>query len=162
MGAFTYPRSEPGSAGHMDLVERLQTNSVDVQREIESLSDEAAARRPSEGEWSAKETLGHLCDYDFHLHDRLYRMIKLEDPLLAAWDQETEKRTPQDAQLSALLDEYMRQRGDTVEMLTDLVHWNWARCGRHEQRGRISIRQLVDLAIAHDDAHLEQLRTARG
>jgi hypothetical protein len=85
-------------------------------------------------------------------------MIKLEDPLLAAWDQETETRTPQDAQLSALLDEYMRQRTGIVEMLTDLVHWNWARCGRHEERGRISIRQLVDLALAHDDTHLAQLR----
>ncbi|MEX2159032.1 MAG: DinB family protein [Dehalococcoidia bacterium] len=161
MGAFTYPRSEPGSAGHMDLVERLQTNSVPVQREIESLSDEAAARRPSEGEWSAKETLGHLCDYASHLHDRLYRMIKLEDPLLAAWDQieELNKRNPQAAQLTALLDEYMRQRAAIVEMLTDLVHWNWARCGRHETLGRISIRQLVDRAIAHDDTHVAQLRS---
>jgi hypothetical protein len=52
----------------------------------------------------------------------------------------------------------MRRRAAIVEMLTDLVHWNWARCGRHEERGRISIRQLVDFAIAHDDAHLAQLR----
>jgi uncharacterized damage-inducible protein DinB len=144
----------------MDLVERLQTDSVEVQRAIEALSEEAASHRPSEGEWSAKETLGHLCDHAFHLHDRLYRMIKLEEPRLAAWDQieELNKRNPQAAQLSALLDEYMRQRADTVDMLTDLVHWNWARCGRHEERGRLSIRQLVDLAIAHDDAHLAQLR----
>ena len=27
MAAFTYPRSEPGSGGHMDLVERLNSHT---------------------------------------------------------------------------------------------------------------------------------------
>ncbi len=46
-------------------------------------------------------------------------------------------------------------------MLGDLVHWNWARTGRHEELGRISIRQLVDRAIAHDETHLEQIRALK-
>ncbi len=43
-------------------------------------------------------------------------------------------------------------------MLADLVHWNWARQGRHEELGRLSIRQLVDRTLRHDETHLEQIR----
>ena len=87
-------------------------------------------------------------------------MIKQEEPLLPAWDQleEWKKRDPQSVPLVQLLDEFTAQRVETVDMLADLVHWNWARQGRHEERGRLSIRQLVDFAIEHDDAHLEQVR----
>ena len=87
-------------------------------------------------------------------------MIKQEEPLLPAWDQiaEWKKRDPQSVPLAQLLDEFTAQRAETVDMLADLVHWNWARQGRHEERGRLSIRQLVDFAIEHDEAHLEQVR----
>ena len=160
MGAFTYPRSEPGSAGHIDLVERLQTNSVELGRLLSSVSDEAASARPSDDEWSLKEVAGHLADYARHLHDRLYQIIWLEEPRLAAWDEfeENAKRDPRAARLADLVSELVSQRTETVQMLTDLVHWNWARCGRHEEHGRISVRQLVDRALAHDERHLEQVR----
>ena len=164
MGAFTYPRSEPGSDGHQDLVERLQTFTGDLRRAIEGLPDAAHEDRPGNDEWSIKEVCGHLCDHARHLHERLFRMIKQEEPRLPAWDQteEWKKRDPQSAQLADLLNEFTTQRAETVEMLADLVHWNWARTGRHEERGRISIRQLVDFAIEHDEAHLEQVRALKG
>ncbi|MDZ4278445.1 MAG: DinB family protein [Dehalococcoidia bacterium] len=160
MGAFTYPRSEPGSAGHQDLVERLNVFVAELRREVEGLSEDVLARRPAQGDWSIKEVCGHLCDHAKHLHTRLFRIIKQEEPRLPAWDQEEaiRERDPQGATLDDLLADFSRQRGETVEMLADLVHWNWARQGRHEELGRISIRQLVDRAIAHDENHLEQIR----
>ncbi len=160
MGAFTYPRSEPGSGGHLDLVERLHTFTGDLQREIEGLPESEHERRPGEDEWSIKEVCGHLCDHARHLHQRLFRMIKQEEPRLPAWNQteEWKKRDPQSVPLADLLSEFTAQRAETVEMLAELVHWNWARTGRHDERGRISIRQLVDFAIEHDEAHLDQVR----
>ena len=161
MGAFTYPRSEPGSAGHMDLVERLNSTTSALRREIEGLSDTAVSFRPSEGEWSTKEVLGHLCDYAKIFHTRLYRMINQEEPLLPSWDQ-TEQWRERNAQYALVQDlrfAVSTQRGETVDMLADLVHWNWSRQGRHEEHGRLSIRQLVELALAHEEEHhLPQLR----
>ena len=163
MGAFTYPRSEPGSGGHQDLVERLHIFAGDLRREIEGLPEPAHGRRPGGDEWSIKEVCGHLCDHARHLHQRLCRMIEQEEPRLPAWDQleEWKKRDPQSMPLADLIDEFINQRAETVEMLADLVHWNWARTGRHEERGRISIRQLVDFAIEHDEAHLDQVRALK-
>ena len=160
MGAFTYPRSEPGSAGHMDLVERMNSNTLTLLSLVEDLSDEKLTHQAKDGEWSIKEVFGHLCDYAQSLHERLFRMINLEQPYLEAWDQEERlrDRNPQEALMGDLRAEISKQRGDTVEMLADLVHWNWARTGRHAERGRVSIRQMVDAALLHEESHLEQIR----
>lgn len=144
----------------MDLVEALQARAAELQRELAGIPDAAASARPAEGEWSIKEIVCHLAIDTAFRHERLYRMIKLEEPRLPAYDEkaELEKRNPQAARIDDLVREFVAKRGETVELLTDLVHWNWARCGHHEERGRISIRQMVDLAIAHDEDHLAQLR----
>jgi len=163
MGAFTYPRSEPGSGGHQDLIERLGANAAMLRSELAPVPEAALAYRPSEKEWSIKDVVGHLCDHAQFLHRRLHMMIKLEEPRLEAYDQDAlvRDRNARAAPIEQLLAEFSAQRGETIEMLADLVHWNWARTGGHEELGRISIRQLVDRAIAHDAAHLAQIRSLK-
>ena len=163
MGAFTYPRSEPGSGGHLDLVERLNTNSSALRSELAGLPEATLTYRPGEDEWSIKEIVGHLCDHARFLHRRLSMMIKLEEPRLEAYDQNevARARNAQSAPIEQLLAEFAARRGETVDMLGELVHWNWARTGRHEELGRLSIRQLVDRAVAHDEAHLAQVRALK-
>jgi hypothetical protein len=163
MGAFTYPRSEPGSSGHLDLVEQLTRQVAALHAEVAGLPEAALAYRPRENDWSITELVGHLRDHGEFLHKRLYMMIKLEEPRLEAFDQEAlvRDRNPQAAPIEQLLAEFSAQRRETVDMLSDLVHWNWARTARHEELGRISIRQLVDRAVAHDAAHLAQIRALK-
>jgi len=162
MGAFTYPRSEPGSGGHMDLVERLNAFPNLLRQEVAGIP-QAAAARPAGGSWSINDVLGHLCDHARFLHERLSMMINLEEPRLAGYDQEAlaDARNAQSASIDDLLAEFSERRAATVEMLADLVHWNWARTGRHEELGRISIRQIVDRAITHDENHLAQIRALK-
>ena len=162
MGAFTYPRSEPGSSGHQDLVEKLNAQIAVLRSEVADLSDATLSLRSSDG-WSIKEVVGHLRDHGEFLHRRLYMMIKLEEPRLEAYNEEAlvRDRNPQAAPIEQLLAEFSAQRREIVEMLSDLVHWNWARTGRHEELGRISIRQLVDRAVAHDAMHLAQIRSLK-
>ena len=160
MGAFTYPRSEPGSGGHMDLVERLVAFSATLQQKLAGLPESALSYRPGNDEWSLKEVVGHLRDHAEFLHKRLAKMIQLEEPRLQTFDEQAllRERDPQAASFDDLLAEVVRYRTEAVELLAELVHWNWARTGRHEELGRISIRQLVDRAIAHDETHLAHIR----
>ena len=163
MGVFTYPRSEPGSGGHQDLVERLNTMPATLRLEIDGVPEEVLTRRPAKNGWSIKEICGHLRDHAPYRHRQLFVIINLEEPRLAAWDQDAlvRDRDHQSAAIDDLLAEFSAQRAETVEMLADLVHWNWARQGRHEEYGRLSIRQLVDRTIAHDETHLEQIRALK-
>jgi hypothetical protein len=90
-------------------------------------------------------------------------MITLEEPQLHGYDSNAmaEARNANTTRIEDLLSEYAAQRAETVEMLNDLVHWNWARPGRHERLGRISIRQQVEQWLEHEDEHLRQLRALR-
>ncbi len=163
MSAYTYPRCEPGSGDHQDLVERLNAIVPTLRREVTGLPEAVLAYRSGEDEWSMKELCGHLRDNAEFLHRRLHAMAKLEQPYLEPWDQEVEmrERNPQASSIDELLTEFATQRAETVGLLAGLVHWNWARQGRHAERGRISIRQLVETAIEHEELHLEQLRRAK-
>ena len=162
MGAFTYPRSEPGSAGHQDLVERLNGQIAALRSAIAGVSDPVLGRPNGDG-WSMKDVVGHLCDVSHVLHERLRRMITLEEPKLLAYDAEQMKaeKNASAMRLEDLLSEYATQRSSTVEMLSELVHWNWARPGRHPKLGRISIRQQVELWLEHEDDHLAQIASMR-
>jgi hypothetical protein len=52
-------------------------------------------------------------------------------------------------------------RQDTVQLLTTLVNWNWARTGQHTERGRTSIRQIVEHMVEHEEQHLRDIRALR-
>ena len=160
MAAFTYPRSEPGSAGHLDLVERFNGFPSVLRAELTGVPEDVLSRRPQDGAWSIKDILAHLCDDARIAHERLWKIINLEEPRLEPYDQEqlARDRDAQSQSVNALLDEFAAQRTATVEMLTELVHWNWARAGRHPEFGRMSIRQKVDRKIVHDETHLRQIR----
>ena len=157
MGAVTYPRSEPGSAGHMDLVEQLNTNTTRLRSEVAGLDDVTLSRQANGG-WSIKDVVGHMCDASRITHERLHKMIKLEEPRFDRYDPDelSRARNAGGSSIDDLLREYASQRGATVEMLGNLVHWNWARTGR-PPLGKISIRQLVDFWLEHEAEHLAQI-----
>lgn len=162
MGAFTYPRSEPGSSGHQDLVELLNAQIAVLHDEVANLPDAALSHTGNDG-WSVKDVVGHLCDASHVAHKRLHMMITLEEPRLHGYDQDElpKARNASSARIEDLLMEYTAQRRETVDMLAELVHWNWARPGRHPKLGRISIRQQVELWLEHEDEHLAQIRSLK-
>ena len=164
MAAFTYPRSEPGSGGHLDLVERRSAFPAALRREVEGLPEAVLTYRPAEDEWSIKEICGHLCDDARVRHQRLFKMIKLEEPRLEPYDPNelARVRNAQSQPIDDLLAEFSAQQAETVAMMANLVHWNWARQGRHEERGRLSIRQQVELWLEHEAEHLAQVRALAG
>lgn len=158
--AFVYPRNEPGSGGHLDLVEALKAIPRQVVEEVERLPEEVLRFRPAEGEWSIKEVCGHLRDDAEAWDRRLHMAATLENPLLPSYDQEAlvREHNYQAWDIQAILRDLAAFRARTTELLADLVQWNWARTGQHWERGRMSIRQMVEVALAHERAHLEQIR----
>ena len=153
---FTYPRNEPGTTGHLDLVEPLRTVPKQLAELMQGVSDAAARIQPGEGEWCLKEIIGHLRDNCEVEHKRLYMMSTQTDPVLQPYDPDAFAREHKyiDRNSEEMLRELAEIRGKTVFLLTSLVNWNWARTGQHLESGRTSIRQLVEYMVEHEAAHL--------
>lgn len=160
---FTFPRNEPGTQGHLDLVEPLRAMPRALVDLLRGIGEDEELRRPVDGGWCIREIVGHLRDAAGVYHKRLYMMSTQTDPVLEPYDPDafaTEHRYL-DRTLEEMIGELREFRSDTVALLTSLVNWNWARSGQHLERGRVSIRQLVEHMIEHEHEHLEDIRHLR-
>jgi hypothetical protein len=156
---FTYPRQEPGTLGHLDLVEPLRALPRDLAAELKGITDAAAMLRPEDGGWCIKEIVGHLRDTAEVEHKRLYMMSTQTDPVLEPYDQDAFARDHgyMERDIDEMLDGFRSIRGKTVQLLTTLVNWNWARTGQHLETGRVSIRQMVEDMVEHEAKHLAEI-----
>jgi len=160
---FTYPRNEPGTTGHLDLVEPLRALPGDLREDLKGVNDEIAMYRAAPDSWCIKEIVGHLRDAAEVYHKRLYMMSTQTDPILQPYDPDAfavqhgyiSRKVPE------MLDELELHRALTVRLLTTLVNWNWARTGQHVERGRMSIRQMVEHMVEHEGEHLADIRALR-
>jgi DinB family protein len=157
---FTYPRSEPGTTGHLDLVEPLRALPKQLDDMLKHVTDAQASVRPGEDAWCLKEIVGHLRDACEVYHKRLYMMSTQTDPVLEPYDPDAFARDHNyvDRGIGEMLRELREFRATTVHLLTTLVNWNWARTGQHLESGRMSIRQLVEHMIEHEAEHLADAR----
>ena len=150
-------------AEQLRITEGLKSIPGRVVREVEGLSEEQLRFRPAEGEWSIKEVCGHLRDFAEINDGRLHRMAIQERPLLPGYDQEqlAREHNHQEGDIRSILEEFSAHRLRTVRMLSELVHANWARQGRHMEFGVMSIRQWAESIIAHEESHLEHIRALK-
>ncbi len=160
---FTYPRSEPGTTGHLDLVEPLRVLPKQIGEALKEITEEQALFRAPEGGWCIKEIVGHLRDSAELDHQRLYMMSTQTDPILEPYDQDALaiEHGYLERDLGEMLAELREYRALTVRLLTTLVNWNWARTGQHLEAGRMSIRQLVEHMVHHEGEHLDDVRRLR-
>ena len=160
---FTYPRNEPGTTGHFDLVDALRTLPRDLSDALKGVTDAEATFRVTPDGWCIREILGHLRDAAEVYHKRIYMMSTQTDPVLEPYDQEA--FATEHAYMTRTIDDMLRElaawRADTVNLLTTLVNWNWARTGQHLESGRMSIRQIVEHMVEHEGEHLHDIRTLR-
>lgn len=159
---FTYPRNEPGTQGHLDLVEPLRAMPREVADAIKGITNDALVYRDGGG-WCIREIIGHLRDAAEVYHKRIYMMSTQTDPILEPYDQDayvTEHKY-MSRPVDEMLSEMREFRSDTVALLTSLVNWNWARTGQHVERGRTSIRQIVEHMVEHEAEHLADIRRLR-
>ncbi|MEX2245777.1 MAG: DinB family protein [Dehalococcoidia bacterium] len=163
VNVFTYPRNEPGTQGHADLVEPLRAMPQQLTEALKGATEEELLRRPEGGGWCIREIAGHLRDAAEVYHQRLYMMSTQTDPILEPYDQEAFARDHGylTRDIDEMLAELRRSRSTTVELLTSLVNWNWARTGQHREDGRMSIRQMVELMVEHEGEHLADIRALR-
>ena len=160
---FIHPRNEPGTQGHLDLVEPLRALPAMLAAELKDVTEDEAMRRPAPDAWCIKEILGHLRDASEVYHKRLYMMATQTDPILEPYDQDAFARDHRymERAVAEMLDELRAFRAQTVQLLTTLVNWNWARTGQHLESGRMSIRQIVEHMVDHEAGHLDEIRRCR-
>jgi hypothetical protein len=135
-------------------------------RALDGRTDEALARPPAPGEWSARQALEHLLFCEELLAKRIGRLLDEEEPDLAAaavWADtpaSDEGSTDTDEPASVIAARIAELRHATVARLASLPESSWGRGGTHPEWGRVTVLSQAAYFARHEASHLAQLVAA--
>ncbi len=129
---------------------------------IRCVSDDIVEWKPAADRWSIREVLVHLIDVENRgFRSRAEAMLLSDDPELPAYDQIAALKgaltTYASASKDQLLHTFEQERGEMLRFILRVPATSLERSGRHEELGRITLRELVNEWAFHDLGHVRQI-----
>ena len=145
----------------LEIIEALKDTPNALERELAGLSDAVIRYKPSEGEWSIREVMGHMRFAEDIWYKRLYQVWSLTDPVLISFAGEDEalEQARQATSVAPYVEGIQANRPRTVDLMSHAV--DWTRLGQWRGVGRRSLKQLAEALVAHDADHLAQIRALK-
>jgi len=146
----------------IDQLGRMERTADDFAAAIKGVAESALARRPDDKNWAPKEVLCHVRDTEESFMARFQTIMAMDEPKFLGVEPD---RWAVDRQYlrndaAEALDAFRRRRQETLAFLRGLRPEQLERGGVHATRGRMTIKDFVELMAWHDDNHLDQLRRA--
>ncbi|CAN5242176.1 DinB family protein [soil metagenome] len=145
------------------LADGLEQGPAKVRQVIQGLTAEQVRARPVPGKWSILEVIGHLADSDQIWAHRIKRVIAEELPLLIGYD-ETKFAASlgyHQLDLNEVLDLSERTRRQLAQIIRNLKPEALLREGIHSERGKVNLREMLEIEIEHFEHHLRFLLEKR-
>jgi hypothetical protein len=110
-----------------------------------------------EDAWTRSEIIGHLCDAARYWGARMRLAVHEETPQLEVFDQDAFVRLAayRYVPVDALAREFRLVNEANVAFLRALQPAQWARSAIHPQRGRLSVREMVEIEAGHELGHAQ-------
>lgn len=146
------------------LIEELSKFATAVAA-IDPPSKEDWNWRPNPEDWSLAEVMCHLRDVEMEVHTVRYRaVINQDNPFLpgAATDEWAEIRCYNVQDGPDAREIFLTARRQNIALLSNLAPEMWQREGRHAFFGPTTLQELVNLAVQHDEVHLQQIHDVLG
>ena len=152
----------PGMATLDEQLARMERTVNDYAAVVKNVSDAQLTKRPDPKNWSAKEVICHVRDTEESFMMRFLSIMAMDDPkfLPVEPDRWAVERQYQRNDVQEALAALRTRREETLRFLRGLKPEQWERGGIHATRGRMTIKDFVELMAWHDDNHLDQLKRA--
>jgi len=152
----------PGMATLDEQLARMERTVNDYAAVVKNVSDAQLTKRPDPKNWSAKEVVCHVRDTEESFMMRFLSIMAMDDPkfLPVEPDRWAVERQYQRNDVQEALAALRTRREETLRFLRGLKPEQWERGGIHATRGRMTIKDFVELMAWHDDNHLDQLKRA--
>jgi DinB superfamily len=136
---------------------------VQLRRAVADMSAAQLQARPIPGKWSTLEVVCHLVDSEQAWCHRMKRVIAEERPLLIGYDESrftaTLRYHDHDLKTELILMEGMR--GQMALVLRTLPESAWARTGVHNERGLITLEEMLQAEVEHVPHHIAHINEKR-
>lgn len=149
------------------LIDEYVAGSSVLRRAVAGLTREQVLARPVPGKWSTLEVVCHLTDFDPIYADRMKRVIAEDKPSLLGADENrfAAALAYQDRDLEEELTIIEQTRRQMARILKKLPESALQRQGIHNERGPLTLEQLLAGAakhVAHHVKFIDEKRLALG
>ncbi len=118
---------------------------------------------PAPGKWSIRQIVCHLADTEIVAADRFRRVIAEDEPTLIGFQQDAwaEKLDYRKRKISQAVESFRRLRTENYELLKDQPEEVYRRAGIHNERGRVTLLDLLSTYAQHVESHARQIQGIR-
>lgn len=145
------------------LIEKFAAGAEVPAKAVKGLSKQELNSHPVPGTWSIQELIVHLMDSHQIASDRMKRIIAEENPTLIGYDETRFIRNLHPDKLDAVMvcEAFRLNQLLTAEILRQLPDSAFERAGAHNERGRLTLAQMVKSYVDHLDHHMTFLHAKR-
>ncbi len=146
-----------------DLISRYEQGAHLLEDALRGVPPEALDRVPAPGKWTIRQIAIHLADSEIVIANRIRAVAGDPGSRLLAFDQEhwaanmPYDRLPIEPAIALV----RALRESTAGLLRALPESAWARTGDHEERGVLSLQDIVESGANHGENHARQIREHR-
>jgi uncharacterized damage-inducible protein DinB len=145
------------------VVEAYAAGASVLAEAICGLSRQDLLAAPVPGTWSIQQIVLHLMDSDLIIADRMKRIIAEDNPTLIGFNQSAFAANLHYDQLDAAVaaDIFRQNRQLMAVILRNLPESAFDRVGTHNERGRLTLAQMLSGAVGHLSHHMAFLHHKR-
>ncbi len=145
------------------LIDAYAAGPGQVRAAVAGMTPEQLKARPIPGKWSTLEVVCHLADFDPILADRMKRVIAEERPTLIGADEcrFAAALAYEDRQMEEELAILEQTRKQLTRILRKLPAEAFSRVGVHNERGPLTLEQLLVSAANHIPHHVQFIQEKR-
>lgn len=146
-----------------DVLTKLEAAPGMLHAVARTMTSEQAGRQPAPDKWSIVEIACHLRDIEELFGLRLTQAAHQERPefWIADNDRLASARKYAKTDFASAAREFKKHRESTLTLLRALPASAWQRKGIHPKRGEVSIEELAQILVSHDENHLAQIDRLR-
>lgn len=133
------------------------------EKAIQGLSAADLNAFPIPGTWSIQQIIVHLWESDQAAVHRMRRIIAEDNPLIIAYDETAcaKNLSYEHEDLARICRMFVDQRRMMAALLRRLPAAAFERTGVHNQRGKITLADLVQIYVDHIRGHMKHLLKKR-
>ena len=132
---------------------------------LQSVPEQVLRARPAPEKWSILEQAVHLSDVEIVVGFRVRFVLGAENGVpIVAFDQDRWQSAFRynDRDLRPTLEAFQAARENNLRFYRSLTEAEWEKYGMHSERGKETVRAIVNLQAGHDRNHLKQIREILG
>lgn len=147
----------PQAQSLKDILARFQQGAEALHPVIAGLTTSELDSHPIPGKWSIRELVIHVLDSDLIATHRMKRIAAEDTPLLISYDENAFVKSLYGPHLDVTMscDLFRLNRLQTVQVLEPLADQTFQRTGVHNQRGKVTLAELLEMYAHHVDHHLK-------